>query len=295
MSTGPAVRGRVLSPETVALLGRLRLRLARRVDGRFVGAHRAVGHGSSQDFADYREYTMGDDPRLLDAHAYARLGRRLVKLYAAEDTAALRVILDTSTSMTHNEDKAESAQRAAAVLVAVATGGGDRARLLLAGQRVDPGPWYAGPAALPAAEARLLAAGEQAGVADLQGALRRAMAEGPHGPVALITDLFTEDWEASLRLLSSRGRDALLVHLLGREDLEPTVRGDVRLADVETGAEVEVAVAHAALDRYRATRDAWLEHVQRVCGARAIAYVRLVDDEPVTTLVNALRRVGWLS
>ncbi len=285
---------RLLAPSTVTRLGRLRLRLARRVDGRFAGGHAAIGYGSSQDFADYREYTDGDDPRLLDPYAYARLGRRLVKLYAAEDTAAVRIVLDASASMGSGA-KQRAAATVAAALVALTAAGGDRARLLFAAGATDPGPWFAGPGALPAAETRLRNAPEPAGVADLAGALRRAAAEGPRGPVVLISDLFTDDWEGVLRLLGSPRRDALLVHLLGREDLEPTVRGDVRLVDVETDAEVEVAVAEAALVRHAATRDAWLADVQRVSGARGVAYVRFVDDEPVESLLATLARLGLVA
>lgn len=288
-----ATAERLLAPATVARLGRLRLRLARRVDGRFAGGHPAIGYGSSQDFVDYRQYVPGDDPRLLDPYAYARLGRRLVKLYTAEDTAAVRIVVDTSGSMAGAKHRA--AAGAAAAIAAVAVAGGDRARVLLAGERTDAGPWYGGPAVLPAIEARLLGAPEPAGAADLTAALRRAASEGPRGPVVLVSDLFSNDWEGVLRLLGSARRDALLVHLLGREDLEPSVRGDVRLVDVETGAEVEVAVAEAALARHAALRDAWLADVQRVSGARGVAYTRLVDDQTVEALLAELARLGLLA
>lgn len=295
MTVGAAPRTRLLAPQAVARLARLRLGLRRRVGGRWTGGHAALGHGSSQDFADYREYTAGDDPRTLDPHAYARLGRRLVRLYTAEDSAALRVVVDASASMAVGA-KGQAAAAVAAALVVVAVAGGDRARVLLAGDRVDPGPWYAGPGALPGVESRLLRAAAGTGTADLAAALRRAAAEGPRGPVVLVSDLLTDTWEDTLRLLGSGRGDALLVHLLGREDLEPTVRGDVRLADVETGAEVEVAVADGALARYAARRDAWLDDVARTCGARGVAYARLADDEPVDTFCTLdLARVGFLT
>lgn len=280
---------RLLDPATLAELGRLRLALRRRVDGRFTGSHAARGHGQSLDFADYREYLPGDDPRLLDPHAYARLGRRLVKLFAAEDTAAVRVVLDSSASMATTW---RSAQRAAAVVVALAAIGGDRARLLVAGETTDAGPWFAGPAALPAAERRL-ADVEPVGRADLEGALRRAASEGPRGPVVLVSDMLDESWATAVRLLGVGRGDALLVHTLAREELEPTVRGDARLVDVETGGEVEVAVTDARLTEHAARRDAWLLDVERSCRRRGVAYHRAVDDDPLSRLAGAaLLRLG---
>lgn len=276
---------RVLAPEVVARLSRLRLAPGRRVAGRFAGAHRAQGFGSSLDFADYRDYTPGDDPRRVDPYAYARLGRRLVKLYEAEDQAALRVVVDCSASMGFGR-KAEAAREVTAALTAVAAAGRDRVRVLLAADdRVDAGPWHAGPAALPAVEARLLAA-ETSGHADLSAALRRAWGEGPRGPVVLVSDLLDDAWPDVVSRLGSGPADAVCLHLVGRDDLEPALTGDLRLADAETGAEVEVGVADRVLDAYAAARDAWQDDIRRACGAAGAGYVRLVDDESVEHLVG---------
>ena len=163
----------VLDAATVARLGRLRLAGRRRVEGRFAGAHLSRRHGSSLDFADYREYVPGDDLRRIDLNAYARLGKRLVKLYDAEDEAALRVVVDLSGSMGFGA-KLATAQRVAAGFAVVATGGGDRLRVLLAGREVDAGPGDRGGAALPAIDARLTGA-VAGGEADLPAALRRAV------------------------------------------------------------------------------------------------------------------------
>ncbi len=64
--------GRLLTPELVGRLGRFRLAGRRRVAGRFAGEHPSRRYGSSLDFADYREYAPGDDPRRVDRHAHAR-------------------------------------------------------------------------------------------------------------------------------------------------------------------------------------------------------------------------------
>ena len=279
----------------------------RRLEGRYAGAHSSRRFGSSLDFADYREYVAGDDPRAVDRSAYLRLGRLLVKLFEAEDEAALRVVVDLSASMAFGR-KAQTAREVAAAFTAVAANGQDRVRLLVAGPRsrdgrsaVEAGPWLRGPSALPAAESQLVRStpppasdGEPVlGRDDLVLALRRAHGEGPVGPVVLVSDLLFEGWEEVVRAHAVGRGDALFVHLVGRLDLEPDVRGDVRLVDSETGEDVEVGVAERALEDYGAVRDAWLADVEHTCSRHGIAYVRLVDDQPVEQLVlDDLRRLG---
>jgi uncharacterized protein (DUF58 family) len=283
--------GGLLDAATLGRLSHLRLGNRRRVEGRFAGAHASRRHGSSLEFADYREYVAGDDLRRVDPHAQARFGRLLVKLYEAEDEAALRVVVDMTASMTFG-GKALAAQRVAAALSVIAAAGGDRVRVLLAGVAgADAGPWYRGPATPHRVAQRLLAATPDPRgtatdpAAGLLAALRRAHAEGPRGPVVLVSDLLFETWDVAVEALAAGRGDAVLVHLVGRDDLDPTLDGDLRLADAETGAEVEVGIAEAAVDAYAATRDWWLDAVARSCGGRGVTLARLVDDEPVESFV----------
>ncbi|MBW3664642.1 MAG: DUF58 domain-containing protein [Actinobacteria bacterium] len=290
---------RLLSTDLVAGLSRFRLQARRRVAGRYAGGHASRRFGSSLDFADYREYVAGDDPRRLDLPAYLRLGRMLVKLYEAEDEAALRIVLDRSASMTFG-DKLSAAQQVAAAFGVLATNGQDRVRLIAAdGDAVAAGPWLRGPSAPYALEDQLLAAvsavggDEPAGRPDLVAALRRAHGEGPTGPVVLISDLLFDGWDEVVRTLAAGRGDALLVQVLGRDDLDPPERGDLRLVDAETGEEVEVGIAEDTLRQHAEVRDAWLDAIAEACGRHGVVLSRLVDDEPVDRLVfEALRRLG---
>ncbi|MDP9021381.1 MAG: DUF58 domain-containing protein, partial [Actinomycetota bacterium] len=264
--------------------------------GRYAGSHRSRRYGASLDFADHRQYVPGDDPRRLDVAAYQRLGRLLVKLYEAEDEAAARVVVDLSASMGFGR-KARTAREVAAVFAALAHNGQDRVRVLLAGSDgVDAGPWFRGSGGLPAVEARLLAAATDppsAARPDLAGAIHRARGDGPAGPTVVVSDLLDDAWPDAVRELAAGRCDGVVVHLLGREDLEPGVRGDLRLADAETGEELEVGIDEEALAAYQATCEAWLAQVEAACGRHGIAYARLVDDASVEELATGtLRRLG---
>ena len=287
----------LLPPEVVAQLARFRLATRRRVQGRYAGAHTSRRYGSSLDFADYREYVAGDDPRRVDLSAYRRLGRLLVKLYEAEDEAAVRVVLDLSASMGFGR-KLDLARQVTAAFGALAAAGQDRIRVLVAGQEVDAGPWFHGPATLPAVEHRLLSqetptTDDPAGRPDLAGAVRRARGEGPTGPVVLVSDLLFDGYDEVIRALAAGRGDGLIVHVLARHDLDPEERGDVRLVDSETGSEIEVGIGDDTLEQYAAVRDTWLADVERTAGRHGIGYARLVDDGSVTDLVlTTLRELG---
>src|ERR1700676_2331979 len=79
--------------------------------------HRSRTRGPGMEFADYRRYSAGDDPRFLDWSAYLRLGKLFLKIFETERHVPVRILLDSSESM-DCEEAAESkffyAQRLAA-------------------------------------------------------------------------------------------------------------------------------------------------------------------------------------
>ena len=80
-------------------LGRLSL-VARHVRaGQATGERRSTKRGTSVEFADYRDYTRGDDLRRVDWNIYARLDRPFVKLFEEEEDLAVHLLLDGSGSM----------------------------------------------------------------------------------------------------------------------------------------------------------------------------------------------------
>jgi len=85
--------------------------------------HRSRMRGPGMEFADYRRYSFGDDPRSLDWSAYLRLGKLFMKIYETELHIPVRILLDRSESM-DCEGAAESkflyAQRLAATFAYLA-------------------------------------------------------------------------------------------------------------------------------------------------------------------------------
>ena len=69
--------GNLLDPEVIARLERLEIVSRKIFHGKMRGERRSKRRGESVEFADYRNYVVGDDLRFLDWNIYARLDQLL--------------------------------------------------------------------------------------------------------------------------------------------------------------------------------------------------------------------------
>ena len=120
----------LLEPALLRRLEGLALQVRRAVSGQMGGERRSRRRGQSVEFADFRNYTPGDDFRLIDWNAYARLDRFMLRLFVAEEELPLNIFLDLSGSMDWGKpNKAETARRLAGAIAYVALAALDRVRL----------------------------------------------------------------------------------------------------------------------------------------------------------------------
>src|SRR3712207_7128248 len=107
----------ILSPTFMAGLDQLDVMSRKVLAGKMKGERRSKRRGQSVEFADYRNYVVGDDLRFIDWNLYARLDRLFLKLFLEEEDLALYVLLDVSKSCDYgNPNKAEYMKRVAAAL-----------------------------------------------------------------------------------------------------------------------------------------------------------------------------------
>ncbi|MDR0902191.1 MAG: DUF58 domain-containing protein, partial [Opitutaceae bacterium] len=93
------------------------------------GAWQGEGAGSSIDFQDHRDYIPGDDPRHIHWAAYARTGQLTMKLYRAEVSPLVDVMVDVSGSMSLTAEKAARRDALLAFCMASADRAGAPARV----------------------------------------------------------------------------------------------------------------------------------------------------------------------
>lgn len=254
----------LLSPEIAGRLGRLALVARKMAAARQAGRRRTRRVGSGIETIDLRAYDVGDDPRRIAWHAYARLERLLVRLVADEAPLRLGIVVDQSASMGFGTPtKLRQAARIAAGFAAVALGGEDRVAVASgsAGEANVLRP-VSGSMALPRVLAALdtLAA---VGTTDLPAAVRKAAeASKGRGVCLIVSDLFEPQGVlASAREARLRGNEVAIVEVLAPFEIEPPDLSGFEVEDEETGEIVELppsgarAQFAAALRRHREAID----------------------------------------
>lgn len=285
----------LLDPELRVRLERLALVSRRRVRAQWSGRHASAHKGESLDFADYREYVPGDDYRRIDHNLWARLGVLLVRRYEAEEELPVRVVLDVSRSMEFHR-KLEVARTMAAMVAYLGLAGGDRVVLHAVpggdGRALSQGPSGRHLSVWPQLE-RWLESVPSGGSVPMAPTLRSLVGGSPtRGATVLVSDLLDAEWERALDGLGV-GAGGLVLHVLGREELEPEVAGDLLLVDAETGAELAVGTSEQARKAYRAALETFVSGVAGRARRSGLDYVLVpaVDDAPERVLA-ALAGVG---
>lgn len=279
-------------------LERITLANRRPLPGLSSGPRRSPRYGASVEFADFRDYSDGDDFRRIDWNAYARLDRLFLRLYRAEEMATITILLDHSASMRFGEpSKALAAARLAAIFTYVAAHNYDRVALAGWNERIDRFlPAQSGKAAVPElwrAIAGMLE--EPKGGTDVMALRSFGHYRSGRGLSVVLSDLLTEtDWQNGLRSLLAGGQDVTVVQVLSPEELAPELRGDWKLRDAETGGEVEVTVSPRLLRRYQEELAAHLTAIRDFCRRHAIAHALVPSDRPMTAVLTDLRAAGVL-
>src|SRR3954451_1192933 len=89
----------LLDPKFLARLEQLELVSRKIFLGRMKGERRSKKKGQSVEFADYRNYVIGDDLRFLDWSLFGRLEKLFIRLFLEEEDLHFYVLIDNSLSM----------------------------------------------------------------------------------------------------------------------------------------------------------------------------------------------------
>ncbi|MBL8859772.1 MAG: DUF58 domain-containing protein [Planctomycetes bacterium] len=222
---------------------------------------RAVAAGG-HDFVGYRPYHAGDDPRLVDWSAYARLDRALVRITRREAGERLLVCVDASASMGAGPPgKWQRAAEVACALVALALREGSTARICIT----------------PAEHSglRSLMVDKPARLVDLLNLFTRIQAGGRGGGAEVLRDdpefarggggarFVISDFSACdpepFRAHAQRGSDLNLIRILAPHELGLAPDGPVDWFDPERGEHLELEVETGVRARYAVLLAAELE------------------------------------
>ena len=283
---------RFLQPSVLAAISSLELVAKTVVDGFVAGLHRSPDFGFSQEFAEYRAYTPGDDLRSVDWNVYARTERLYLKRYRGETNSLLTILLDASNSMqfgSHGVNKMDYARYLAASLFYLAIHGQrDAAGLITFDDEIRN---YIRPSTRQGQLQRLLAGLEQAEArarTDFSKPMRYFQELLKRRGIVLIVSDFWESPESIVRTIEPlrfHGNEVVLFHVLDPEDVHPKLNGPSILVDMETKAELEVTPDYSK-NEYREKIAAHLTDLRDRTQAAGMGYYLLMTDRP---LDDALR------
>lgn len=250
MNTGNlqhATANQLLDPEVLAGLSNLELVARAVVEGFLIGLHRSPVFGFSQEFAEYRSYAEGDDPRFVDWNVFARTERTYIKRFLGETNSHLVILLDASASMGYGTtaiNKLQFGKFLAASLAYLASKQHDAVGVMIFDEDVRS---YRAPSSRSGKLQGVLhtidSATPSSGT-DLEKPFRRFQEHiNRRGLVAVISDFYcnAEEMIAGVRPLAFQGQDVILFQLLDAGELQPEVSSSVLLEDLETGKAVEVS------------------------------------------------------
>jgi len=264
---------RLLTPDVLAGLANLELVARTAVEGFLVGLHRSPRFGFSQEFAEFRAYVEGDDPRFVDWNVFARTERTYIRRYQGETNTRLFVLLDASASMGYQSAKISKLQYAKYLAAALS---------YLASKQHDP----VGLIVFDDAVRHYRPPSGRSG--SLQGVLHAldAATPGQRTDIAGCFQQFRQHMSRAVQPLAYTGHDIMFFHVLDPHELEPQWRDSVLFEDMESGQTMEVSPEYLE-GRYKQRLDEHLAGVRTAAGSVGADVVLARTDEP---LDRALRR-----
>ena len=309
---------RFLEPRLLRALARLPLMSRRVVEGAMVGTHRSPFKGFSTEFAEHREYVVGDDLRHLDWKVFSRSERYYIKRYEENTNLRGYVLLDCSASMAFPRPTLSAASRLKTRLRArrSADVGDGSPRMskyeyachLAAGlsyvliRQQDPVGLFVFNdelvAQLPAQRSlshlrrMLRTIDEIAPTSRTQtGKALTAVAQQlkRRGLLILISDLLDEPDRIvnALANFRHRGHDAIVIQVLDRDELVFPHDRVVTLRDMETHERIVIDGSEIARE-YSRELGAFLDRYKKACFEHNFDYVLASTATPYDSLLTAL-------
>lgn len=291
------MKRKILDDEFIGRLETLGLWLKHQMTGYFGGNHKTNAYGSTVEFADYREYTPGDDLRRIDWNLFSRFDRYFIRLFTDERQMHNQILIDSSASMEDGKGKAEYALKVAAAIGYLSVQGMDRTSIKLirgnllvnAGQRMTGKESFYG----TISELEHM---EFGGEADINAAIINSQEIGhDDGLTVIISDFFTEsDWKKAVDYLLYKEREVLLIQVLAPEEIKPDYFGRMQLLDAEAvGVDdrknLRMRITKSEYQAYVQALSDYLTDMEQFCRSRNVGYVRVNTANPIEKeLLNKL-------
>lgn len=288
---------KIIDDEFISRLETLGLWIKAQMNGYFGGNHKATTYGNTVEFADYREYTPGDDIRRIDWNLFSRFDKYFIRLFVDERQMHNQILIDCSASMDDGEEKAAYALKTAAALGYLSVQGMDRTSIksIRGSSLVSVGNRITGKESFYSTVSELENIRFE-GDADLGAAIKNSQELGyDDGLTVIISDFFTEsDWKQAVDYLLYKKREVLLVQVLTPAEANPDYFGRMQLLDAESvdiddRRNLRMRITKSEYRAYLQALSDYLEDMKQFCRSRNVGYVAVNTANPIEKeLLNKL-------
>lgn len=260
------------------------------------GGRKSNAKGTSVEFADFREYQLGDDIRRIDWNAYGRMDKLFVKLFMEEKEGRFYVLTDCSASMDYDgSGKFVRARQIAAMfgymvlhnldriqMVALKEEGATRSKSMTGRQSFQ----------------KILACLEQyqaEGRVDLYHAIQKIPFYG-RGVTFVISDFLDQaHMEELCRYLLYRKQEVVFIQVLSEWELNPDLEGDYKLTGVEDKKQVRISFSASVIKKYREALEFHNKKLQRLAAHYRVGYIQVSTGDSLEEILAKAVRNGQIT
>lgn len=299
------MKGSILNDAFFSRLESIAFNLKSNLNGYFGGKHLVNTYGQTVEFADYREYQLGDDIRRIDWNLYSRFEKYYLKLFTDERQMKVQIFLDCSASMgKDNPEKADYTVAVAAALGYLAVHNMDKVSFNIMKDSHAENPF--GTIIGKTAFFRAISELEQVqfdGENDLNACITSCPDEGvKNGLTVIISDFFTDsDWKKAVDYLLYKGRQVLLIQVMSAEEADPLYDGRVNLIDSESvdiadERNMKLKINRAMQKAYMEALYDFVEDIRAFCAKRGVDFISVNSSTPIEkVLFGELFKAGIMS
>lgn len=259
------------------------------VEGLLTGQHRSRHKGASVEFAEYKDYSPGDEIRHIDWKVVGKTDKYHVKQYEQSTNLKCTILLDASGSMGYrsplneNAPKMEYARHLVAGLSYLLLKQFDAVGLTLFNEQVIE---HIPPRSKASHFQHILhglaniSPGGTTRITEVLGGLSERLPR--RSMLILVSDFFVQnqDLQKSLKLLSSRGLEVVLFHVLHPDEINLPFEGDIVFESLEEDPAIGLDPQDIR-EEYKNAIQNHISELKKNCNGVGMDYVFMDTSEPL--------------
>jgi uncharacterized protein (DUF58 family) len=294
-----------LSDDFFSRLESLSFNLRSNLTGYFGGKHLVTTYGQTVEFADYREYQLGDDIRRIDWNLYSRFEKHFLKLFTDERQMQVQIFLDCSASMgKDNPQKSAYAIATAAAIGFLAVHNMDKVTFHIMKDNKAENPYgtIIGKNSFFRVMSELENVKFDGDVSIEQCVVGCSETGNKNGLTVIISDFLTDgDWKKAVDYLCYKNRQVLLIQTLTREEIDPVYDGRIQLIDTESTdlgdyRNMRIRITRSMQAAYQEAFEMFVQDIKSFCTTRDVGYILSPTDTAIEkALFGELFKAGIMS